>query len=403
MTYTDNANDLQLEDVEDYTADYPPSGFPNAESNMAPMGNSDDVGFKSSSPKYRRSAIIAQLRKNKWTVALLGVVIIVLIGVLAAVVGKDNSTPPPSSSTETSSEEGVPPPVVDATSLDQDVLAVLKASIQSVYVRHGLDKSLLEESMSASPQRKALLWMASDKSVNSIEHTEKLQLYVLAVFFYSTNMVVTDFTPNPQPWRAADKWLTNAHSCSWLGVVCNENKEIVEINLERNRLSGKIPLELILFGPHLTSLDLTNNLIVMSGSDFDVFRNLTNFKSLHMDDNYLYYDKGLPPQFKHMSHMEKIRLSYNLFEGELDSETNVLGSMHKLTHLEMESNFLTGTMPSAIGNMSQLVYLYLRRNDMKFNLDFMKTGHLGNLCTQCIVSSCELVGFDLRSPTHSFF
>merc|ERR1712157_534150 len=95
---------------------------------------------------------------------------------------------------------------------------------------------------------------------------------------------------------------------------------------------------------------------------------------LLMDDNYLFHDKGLPPQFTALTNLEKLRLSYNVFEGELDSEAPVLGSMTKLTHLELESNYFSGTLPSAIGNMNELTYLYMRRNNMSFNLDFMKNG-----------------------------
>merc|ERR1711957_667093 len=48
--------------------------------------------------------------------------------------------------------------------------------------------------------------------------------------------------------------------------------------------------------------------------------------------------------------------------------------MTKLSHLEMESNYFTGGFPDAIKTMDQLTYCYLRRNDMSFNLDFMKAG-----------------------------
>ena len=100
-----------------------------------------------------------------------------------------------------------------------------------------------------------------------------------------------------------------------------------------------------------------------------------------MDDNYLYYGDGLPPQFGALVNLEKLRLSYNLFEGVLESEDQpVLGAMTKLTHLEMESNFFTGTMPTVISTMPQLVYLYMRRNDMTFNLDWMKAGQNRDMC-----------------------
>ena len=86
--------------------------------------------------------------------------------------------------------------------------------------------------------------------------------------------------------------------------------------------------------------------------------------------------------------MEKLRLSYNVFEGELDSEAPVLGSMSKLTHLELESNYFNGTMPAAIKNMEKLTYLYLRRNNMEFNLNFLKDAKFtNNLCKLPIFDS----------------
>lgn len=382
MNTNDHMSDLQLEDVEDYSADYPPVGYPNAEANMAPMGSSsEDSMTGNKSPKYRRAAIISLARNNKWSIAVLGVVVIVLIGILSAAVGKDEARP----AGIADSEPGVPPTTFDSATLNQDVLSVLKSSISGVYDRHDMDTSALQEDAGPTPQRKAMFWMATDVNVNTEEHTEKIQRYVLAVLFYSTNMVPNSNVETPLAWLKADRWLTTAHSCDWMGVICNEGKNIVSIDLERNRLTGTLPLELEIIGQFLESLDFTSNGIAMSGSDFNVFRKLPALKTLLMDDNYLYHDSGLPQQMHHLTNMEKLRLSYNLFEGELGAGENpVIGSMTKLTHLEIESNFLTGTMPPVIGNLDQLTYLYMRRNNMKMNLDFLKTGKLTDLCKlQC--------------------
>merc|ERR1719506_425216 len=48
--------------------------------------------------------------------------------------------------------------------------------------------------------------------------------------------------------------------------------------------------------------------------------------------------------------------------------------MTKLTHLEIESNYFSGPFPSAIAQLDKLTYCYLRRNDMTFDLEFMKVG-----------------------------
>jgi len=389
MSY-DKDNDLQLEDVEDYSADYPPPSsemYSTNETNMAPAGDDNNFGEETNNgknkPNYRRAAIIGLLRENKWTFAVFGVVLIVLIGVLSATVGKSGSKSSdtylkPSSNTknndgnDSSGGGGVPPIYVEPESVDQDVLAVLKSSLENTYDRHNLDKSLLE---SYTPQRQAMLFLAKDVSVNSMEHTEKLQRFFLAVFFYSTNKVPSVHVEDPGAWKVADNWMSNAHSCDWMGVECNEDKVITSMFLERNRLSGKIPVDIAIIANNIEKLDFTDNIMHMREGDFDAFASLKNLNTLLMDDNYLFHDEGLPPQFGAMTNLEKIRLSYNLFEGDLDDhETPILGAMTKLTHLEMESNYFTGGFPNAIATMDQLTYCYLRRNNMSFNFDFIKSG-----------------------------
>jgi len=255
MSYDDN-NDLQLEDVEDYSADYPPTNsgdYPNSEANMAPA--TEDEGYTNEkSPKYRRAAVIALVRNNKWAAAVFGVVLIVLIGVLAGSVGKDSSSKSENINSSNNNRNnnnddtfgtGVPPVKFEASTVDQDVLTVLKISLMNTYDRHNLEKDLLNESPGEdSPQRQAMIFLARDKDVNSMEHTEKLQRFFLATLFYSTNMVPSVHVEDPGAWKVADNWMSNAHSCDWMGVECNEDKVIVAIFLERNRLSGKIPVDI---------------------------------------------------------------------------------------------------------------------------------------------------------------
>lgn len=369
-----NAVDLHLEDVEDYSADYPPTdaGYPNAEANMAPAGNSIEEASRSTA--YRRAAIISLVRNNKWAFAVFGVIFIVLVGVLASAGGNNEYKNPNLGkkiyTTDDDFGPGVIPEEMHGKSVDQDVLRTFKNTLRSTYDRHNLDKNLLDE---ITPQRQAMLWMAQNKNVNALEHTEKLQRYVLAALFYSTNMIPSVHVEDPKAWKLADNWLTDANSCDWMGVECNDENVIIAIHLERNRLSGKIPVDIAILSNKMQTLDFTDNMMHMRDDDFDSFSSLSNLRTLLMDDNYLFHDKGLPPQFAAMSNLEKLRMSYNVFEGELDSEAPVLASMTKLTHLELESNYFNGTMPSAIENMPNLVYLYMRRNNMAFNLDFMKS------------------------------
>eukprot|EP00537_Pseudo-nitzschia_pungens_P001739 CAMPEP_0172368868 /NCGR_PEP_ID=MMETSP1060-20121228/29612_1 /TAXON_ID=37318 /ORGANISM="Pseudo-nitzschia pungens, Strain cf. cingulata" /LENGTH=500 /DNA_ID=CAMNT_0013093605 /DNA_START=54 /DNA_END=1556 /DNA_ORIENTATION=+ len=377
MTSNQNMHDLQLEDVEDYSADYPVSdgGYPNKEANMAPAGNVEESNV-GKSPKYRRAAAISLIRKNKWPFALAGVVALVLIGIIATAAGGNESSYIGSSTIDDADDDiGVVPIKLYAKDVNQDVLAKFRTGIESTFDRHSLNKSVLDKD---TAQRQAMIWMCRDKNVNSIEHTEKLQRFVLAVLFYSTNMIPSMHVDNPKAWRVADNWLTNAHSCDWMGVECNDDKVIVAIYLEKNRLSGKIPNEIAIIANNIDSLDFTDNIIHMRDNDFDAFLSLKRLKTLLMDDNYLFNEDGLPSQLSALTSLEKLRLSYNVFEGQLNKHS-VLDSMTKLSHLEIESNYFTGAMPDAIMNMENLTYLYLRRNNMKFNLEFIKNGQFKDM------------------------
>ena len=372
--------DLHLEDVEDYSADYPTNdvGYPNAENNMAPAGTSEEYVSRNS-VSYRRAAFIALVRNNKWAFGVFGVVFIVLISAIASAGGASRSAQYGSGNDDDDYYGiGVVPIEMHKSDADPEVLAEFKKTMIATYERHGLDKNLLDE---ITPQRQALLWMASDNGVNEIEHTEKLQRFVLAALFYNTNMVPSVHVEDPRAWKVATNWMSEANSCDWMGVECNDEGNIIAIYLEGNRLSGGIPADLKIIANKIETLDFTDNIMHMRDDDFEVFNSLTNLKTLLMDDNFLYHDKGLPAQFASMVNLEKLRLSYNVFEGELDSEAPVLGSMTKLTHLEMESNYFNGTMPAAVSEMENLTYLYLRRNNMKFNLNFMKEAKFTeNMC-----------------------
>ena len=358
-------NDLQLEDVEDYTSDYD-VGYPSAENDI----RKDSVTASGS----RRSACMSIICQNKKIAVLLGLVLLITAGIIGvAFTGGDSG-------------DGTHSPIIliDPSSLDVAVTGPLMRDLLDMYDRHDMDPADLDpKAGDSTPQRRAFFWLAHDQKGNgNIGHRSKMQRYAMAVFYYSTNDVANRYEENPKPWVTANLWMTRSHVCDWQGVICNEEQHITGIDMERNYLTGLLPMEIKILSEKLTELNLASNLINMkSDSHYDVFKHLTSLQTLLMDDNFLEHKNGLPPQFRHMVKLEKLRLSYNLFQGQLDSGINpVFPKLVKLTHLEIESNFLTGTVPEAIGNMERLVYVYLRRNNMEFNLDWLKTGMMKRLC-----------------------
>lgn len=379
MIHGDNINDLQLEDVEDYVADYPSSG------NYAQQGpNLHSVGDSSVGSKgYRRNKAMALVRANKWFLAVVGTVLLVMVVIIGMVSGASKAASE-QSNTAAESVNGVADPapiVVDQDSIDASITGPLLTALLETYERHGLDTSVLDDAAGNTPQRQAFFWLATNENLDSLDHTEKVQRFSLATLYYATNKVPHLYATDPEPWTSAHLWLSLAHACEWKGIVCTSDQHVEAIDMERNNLSGALPQELALMYEHLTTLDMTSNSIHMEGDDFNVFEPLINLQTILMDDNFLITDDGLPWQFRKLTKLSKLRLSYNLMAGELETTHVVLGHLNKLTHLEVESNFFTGTMPEAIAQMSNLVYLYLRRNEMTFNLDFLKEGKLTNLCT----------------------
>eukprot|EP00543_Licmophora_paradoxa_P000389 CAMPEP_0202442866 /NCGR_PEP_ID=MMETSP1360-20130828/2224_1 /ASSEMBLY_ACC=CAM_ASM_000848 /TAXON_ID=515479 /ORGANISM="Licmophora paradoxa, Strain CCMP2313" /LENGTH=437 /DNA_ID=CAMNT_0049058357 /DNA_START=122 /DNA_END=1435 /DNA_ORIENTATION=+ len=228
-----------------------------------------------------------------------------------------------------------------------------------------------------SYQSDAFKWLSSDQDLANYQRSEVVQRFALACFFYATNSINTLYTPSPRPWKQKTNWLSNQNECSWQGIQCSSSKKVNRIILEKNYLSGNLPFELALLRDHLLILSLTGNQLFIEGTDWDVFTKLTNLEQILIDDNFLSSARGIPSSLGHCTRLQKLRLSYNLIGGPIDGP--VLRDLTQLTHLEIESNFLEGTIPDTIGRMEQLAYLYLRRNDLHSSLDFLKTRKLNNL------------------------
>jgi len=371
MINSTDVNDLQLEDVEDYTSDYPPHGFPQSE-NIAAVG----MPAIENSSKRRTNRLVYLMRSHKWTTALILLSSVVFIVIVSTVGGASRKQSEALSANGSGLSKN--PIYIDPKSLDPKVVSTLMSKIVGVYERRGLDTSALDEASGDTPQKKAFYWLAAS-DLTGVDHTQLVQRFALAVFYYATNAVPNPYIEKPKPWVSAHLWLSNSPVCEWKGIVCGESGHIQGITLERNNLTGSIPRELGFLASYLQSLDLTSNFVYMEDTMFDVFGDLTQLRELLLDDNYMMYSMGLPSQFKMMERLKKLRLSYNLFSGELERDHKVLANLAQLTHLEIESNFLSGTMPAVIGELTNLVYIYMRRNEMTYNLDFLRGGKLKDL------------------------
>jgi len=181
---------------------------------------------------------------------------------------------------------------------------------------------------------------------------------------------------NGSGWINKTNWLTGQPIRTWFGVTVVVD-EITQIDLQKNNLTGEIPIEL----GGLTSLlilDLDTNQITgtipvelgnltnlkelyLSGNELTgsipvELGNLTNLNALYLSDNQL---SDTIPAFTTLSILEYFDLSENQLTGSIPVE---LASLTNLKFLDLGSNLLTGTIAEELGQLTNMIWLDLRSN-----------------------------------------
>jgi hypothetical protein len=103
----------------------------------------------------------------------------------------------------------------------------------------------------STPQNDALIWLANNTNLDSYSEEKKIQRYVLAVLYYSTN---------GDRWFDNSGWLSNGDECNWYTLAESSfciNGSVVELDFydgdtsRGNNLVGTIPNELALLSHSL--------------------------------------------------------------------------------------------------------------------------------------------------------
>mmetsp|Transcript_16415 Transcript_16415/g.35487 ORF Transcript_16415/g.35487 Transcript_16415/m.35487 type:complete len:654 (+) Transcript_16415:85-2046(+) len=174
-----------------------------------------------------------------------------------------------------------------------------------------------------------------------LEQEERLvQRYILAVLYFSTGGTLS-LTEEEEPstgWEDGSNFLSDKHECEWsspkklnLGVTCDENKRVVEINLTNNSLSGTLPKEL---------------------------RGLTHLRKIDLSDNFN-IGGPLPQDLGHLSNLRELLMAHNAFTGTFPSS---YGNMTLLKVLDLADNDLVGSIPSEVVQMTDLSNILLSQN-----------------------------------------
>lgn len=215
-------------------------------------------------------------------------------------------------------------------------------------------------------QGRALTFVAGSASYAQLSRAQNIERYALVVFYLYTFRQPHLLLAVANSWTSAQNWLSKESVCVWEGIVCNDDDTVQQILLPNHELSGSLPPELSLL-LNLETIDLTTNFIYMDAADHFLWTIMPNLLELVMDDNYFIAENGLPAQFMGLQSIQKISLSYNLLQGHFDGA--LFAELSSLQHLEIESNYIEGPLPAELLQLESLIYLYVRRNSLEIDLD----------------------------------
>ena len=92
-----------------------------------------------------------------------------------------------------------------------------------------------------------------DPLLLDVRDTRFLERYALIVFYYQNGGCAGH-------WLSSTNWMTNTDHCDgkWYGIVCDLTNHVIEIQLSKNYITGRIPIELQNL-VSIIALDLSNN------------------------------------------------------------------------------------------------------------------------------------------------
>ncbi|KAI2500689.1 hypothetical protein MHU86_13772 [Fragilaria crotonensis] len=237
---------------------------------------------------------------------------------------------------------------------------------------------------SDSPQGAAAQWIIEEDPRNlGVDDETLTQRYLLAVFFYTTtqNGALSWRSCNPDPsdstitecdfqqYTALDneevtyepklssRWMSGVDECTWAGVLCNDLKVLIAIELMGQNITGTIPTELAAF-PLVQSLSLAFNeftgTLPITFALPDSARQLLN---LEVHGNYL--TGTIPSEYFQATGLQNWNIGQNLFTGTLSTE---IGRLTNLKGFHTFDNMLTGTFPTEIGRLEYLSFTRHQEN-----------------------------------------
>jgi len=202
-------------------------------------------------------------------------------------------------------------------------------------------------------QISSLVWMASKDPMDwsSLTDQEIIERYALVQIYNSASGDI---------WLNTNEWLSEFHVCTWYGIACSEEKFVTDLMLDKNGLTGPIPIDLFLLtNLILISLD-TNSL---EGTIPTGISKLKKLSRIFMQANFL--TGFLPSVLGSLKFLTNVDLRANDFNGPIPQEIYFIG---RLESLALSSNDLEGTLSTSIGKLRALIDLDLQSDNLSGSL-----------------------------------
>eukprot|EP00768_Dysnectes_brevis_P001797 gnl/Dysnectes_brevis/1510_a1711_2081.p1 GENE.gnl/Dysnectes_brevis/1510_a1711_2081~~gnl/Dysnectes_brevis/1510_a1711_2081.p1 ORF type:complete len:243 (+),score=112.70 gnl/Dysnectes_brevis/1510_a1711_2081:757-1485(+) len=154
-------------------------------------------------------------------------------------------------------------------------------------------------------------------------------------------------------WTTQDNWLSDMSICTWAGITCNGNDDVVGIDLSGYGLTGQLPDEIGCFH-FLMSLLLNDNLMTSTIPE-DICMNM-HIKYIQMDRAGI--AEGIP---------------------------ECICTMEFVQYFYMDDNALTGPIPTCVSDMTYLREFHARCNQLTGSvpLEFLDLMFLEELRVNC--------------------